>query len=356
MASSIRADGGIATSTALDAVLTLPRPYLLFIGDIEDPLVAKTAFGLRDWSPRDVTGQWRLAGTAVDLGLPELTPQMAKAAGARALVIGAAPSGGRLPPHWCDALHEAIGAGLDIVSGLHSNLADIPGLAAAAQAAGLHLLDVRTAPATLPIGSGARRAGKRLLTVGSDCAIGKKYTALALAREMSTRGFDVTFRATGQTGILIAGGGLAIDTVVSDFLSGAAELISPAAAPDHWDVIEGQGSLFHPSYAGVALGLLHGAQPDAIVLCADATRREIDGCPGFPLPSVAEAIRRNIEAAQLTNREVRCAGIAMNTAALGEAEAAALLARLADDHQLPCVDPMRTGVGDIVDLLERGRW
>lgn len=334
-----------------DGILALRKPYLLFVGDVEDALTAKTAFGLRDWIPDDVVGQWRLTSRAIDLGLPDVDPVAAMRAGARSVIVGTAPVGGQLPQHWIAALAGAAAAGMDIVSGLHTRLGDIPALAQAAARAGVTLHDVRRPPADVPIGSGAKRRGKRLITVGADCAIGKKYTALAIAREMQRRGLDVDFRATGQTGILIAGAGIPIDSVVADFLAGAAESLSPDAAADHWDVIEGQGSLFHPSYAGVALGLLHGSQPDALVLCYAVDRQTIDGLVDFPLPNIVTAIRRNVEAAQLTNRAARCVGIALNTARLAEDAARALLDRTAHEHGLPCIDPLRFGAAPIVDAL-----
>ncbi|QGN56495.1 DUF1611 domain-containing protein [Novosphingobium sp. Gsoil 351] len=332
--------------------MVLRKPYLLFLGDVSDPLTLKTAFGLRDWIPGDVVGQWRLTKTTLDLGLTDLDPEAAITAGAGSIVIGAAPSGGAIPSGWARALLRAVQAGLDVVSGLHASLDSVPGLAAAADRSGVRLHDVRKAPPGLPVGTGARRPGRRLLTVGTDCAIGKKYTALALARAMQAAGVDAEFRATGQTGILIAGTGIALDTVVADFMAGAAEAVSPAAHPEHWDVIEGQGSLFHPSYAGISLALLHGSQPDALVLCTDATRVEIDGCPGYPLPSLAEAMRRNLEAARLTNAAARFVGIAINTLPLPGEAAATLMRRLADEHGIPCVDPLRSDVQPIVDALE----
>ncbi len=164
---------------------------------------------------------------------------------------------------------------------MHAKLGNVPQLKAAAERHGRRLIDVRTPPKNIPIASGAKRSGKRLLTVGTDCAVGKKYTALALARAFTARGLDADFRATGQTGILIAGGGMPMDAVVADFEAGAAEILSPAAPAQHWDVIEGQGSLFHPAYAGVSLGLLHGSQPDVIVVCHDIDRKEMLGHPGY---------------------------------------------------------------------------
>jgi uncharacterized NAD-dependent epimerase/dehydratase family protein len=240
---------------------------------------------------------------------------------------------------------------MDIVSGLHSSLSAHSDLVAAAAAAGVRLLDIRRPPKGLPLGSGVKRSGRRLLTTGSDCAIGKKYAALAIAREMQRRGWPATFRATGQTGLLIAGSGIIIDTVMADFLAGAAECLSPDAKPDHWDVIEGQGSLFHPAYAGVTVGLIHGSQPDAIVHCHDPSRLEIDSCAGFRLPDLADAIARNLEVARLTNPAVFCAGVSLNTSRLSEEDAKATLAKLARAHGVPCVDPMRWGVSAIVDRL-----
>lgn len=350
----IRPGSALLGQVSAPAASGLRKPYLLLVADVTDPLVAKTAFGLRDWIGEDVVGQWRFTSDALDLGIPDLTPEEAVRMGAGSLVVGAAPTGGQLPPHWCDALVRAARAGLDIVSGLHSSLAAVAPLAEAALQAGVKLRDIRKAPADLPVGTGEPRSGKRLLTVGTDCAIGKKYTALALVRAMRARGLDADFRATGQTGILIAGGGIAIDTVVADFMAGAAELLSPPAPDDHWDVIEGQGSLFHPSYAGVSLALLHGSQPDAFVLCTHATRTEIDGCPGFPLPEIADAIRLYTQMARLTNRSARCVGISINTSALTPLEADDLLGRIEEAHGLPCVDPLRDSVDRIVDRLESG--
>jgi uncharacterized NAD-dependent epimerase/dehydratase family protein len=326
-------------------------PHLLFLGDIDDRLTAKTAFGLAEWRPERIRGQWRLTADTIDIGVPDLSPAEARLAGARSLVIGAAPAGGQIPAHWGRCLVEAAEAGLDIVSGLHSRLADVPGLAAAAARKGVRLAEIRTPPPGLPVGTGIRRPGKRLLTVGTDCAIGKKYAALALHRSMKARGWNADFRATGQTGILIAGSGIPIDSVVADFIAGAAECLSPSAEPDHWDVIEGQGSLFHPSYAGVSLGLLHGSQPDAILLCIDPGRSELDGMPGFPIPSAADAIARNLEAARLTNPGCRCVGVSFNGSRMSAAEKAAVVARFGAETGLPVVDPLVDDLGPVLDLL-----
>lgn len=328
------------------------KPYLVFLGDVGDELYAKTAFGLRDWVPGACIGQRRLPGCAVDLGVPDMTPAQAHAAGARTLVIGVAPVGGALPGHWIPELLAALQAGLDLASGLHQKLADESTIAEAARRFGRTLHDVRHANRSFPVGSGKKRSGKRLLTVGTDCALGKKYTALCIARELQARGIDADFRATGQTGILIAGDGVAIDAVVADFTAGAAETLSPANGAGHWDVIEGQGSLFHPGYAGVTLGLIHGSQPDALVLCHDPLRREIGGYPQFAIPSLEEALDTYLRAARLTNSSARFVAVALNTAKMTAIDAAAEITATGKRLGLVCVDPIRTGVGAIVDLLQ----
>jgi uncharacterized NAD-dependent epimerase/dehydratase family protein len=190
-----------------------------------------------------------------------------------------------------------------------------------------------------------------VLTVGTDCALGKKYTALALARNLNARGVAATFRATGQTGIMISGAGIPIDAVIADFIAGAAEQLSPDNAADHWDVIEGQGSLFHPAYAGVTLGLLHGSQPDAIVLCHDPSRRTIDEYPDYPIPDLRIVIDDYLRAGRLTNGNVRCVGLSINSSALSPAESAAYFERIGGELGLPVCDPLRGGVDALADAL-----
>jgi len=321
----------------------LPHPYLLFLGDTTEPAYAKTAFGLRDWVPERCVGEWACAGATVSTGLPWMTPADAYAAGARGLVIGVANTGGVIAESWVPLLVEALAAGLDIVSGLHAKLRDVPELQTAAQRTGRTLFDVRTPPPAIPIASGRKRSGKRLLTVGTDCALGKKYTALAIARAFAKRGLAVDFRATGQTGILIAGGGIPMDAVVADFEAGAAEMLSPDAATDHWDVIEGQGSLFHPSYAAVSLGLLHGSQPDVFVVCHEPGREYLVGHPQYALPSIAETIDMTLRLGRRTNPAIRCGGISLNTAGLDADAARELLARESLRLGLPAADPIRQG-------------
>ena len=331
--------------------MDLPYPCLVFLGDV-DPVSAKTASGLAHWRPDACLGQLRLAGCEADLGLADLTPKAAADAGARSLLIGVANAGGVIPPHWVAVLLEAMEAGLDLVSGLHTRLASIPAIRDAAQRLGRRLIEARVPdPAQCVVGTGEPRTGHRLLTVGTDCAVGKMYAALAITAELKARGADADFRATGQTGIFIAGSGAPIDAIVSDFVAGAAERLSPANHPDHWDVIEGQGSLFHPAYAGVTLGLLHGSQPDALVICHDATRTRVDGLEDFPVPSLAEAIGLNLRLAALTSPGVRAVGVCINTSRLTPEAAAAYLRDTSQALGLPCCDPVRTGVSAIVDGL-----
>jgi uncharacterized NAD-dependent epimerase/dehydratase family protein len=320
------------------------KPYLLFLGAETENAFAKTAFGLRDWAPELCVGEYALAAATVSTGLARLTPQEAFALGARSLVIGVANRGGVLHPDWIPAFTAALEAGLDIVSGLHGKLCRISEIEQAARRTGRMLVDIRDPPPSLAIATGRKRAGKRLLTVGTDCALGKKYTALTLARAFKQLGIDADFRATGQTGILIAGSGIPIDAVVADFIAGAAEAISPTAADDHWDVIEGQGSLFHPSFSGVSLGLLHGSQPDVLVLCHDVSRDRVLGLEAdYATPTLEEAIDVHVRLARRTNPKVRCAGVSLNTSSLSAGDAQAALAGIAQRLGLPTADPIRGG-------------
>jgi len=333
-------------------MLVLRKPYLIFLGDVSSLVDAKTALGVVDWCPEDVLAELAFPEAAVSTGKPAMSVAAAAAAGAGSLLIGIAPAGGKLPAHWLPTLLEAVGVGLDIVSGLHTRLTDMPELAAAAQTAGVQLHDVRHGAWPRVTGTGRKRSGQRVLTVGTDCALGKKYTALALTRALLACGVPASFRATGQTGVMIAGSGVAIDAVVSDFVAGVAEQLSPDNEPGHWDVIEGQGSLFHPAYAGVTLGLLHGSQPDALVLCHHAGRHQLDSLPDFPTPALAEAIDAYLHAGRLTNKTVRCVGISINSSALSDEEWLAYRERIEAELGLPVVDPMRGGVAKLAEAIQ----
>jgi len=329
----------------------LKAPYLLFLADVVDIVDAKTAGGIKQWRGELCAGQLRLPACTVDLGLPDLTPSQAVQRGIKTLVIGVANDGGFISSAWIPAIVDALEAGLDVACGLHQTLASVASIADAARRNNRLLIEVRQPPNDFKIGSGDKRSGKRLLTVGTDCAVGKKYTALAIEKLMRTRGIKAEFRATGQTGIFISGRGVAIDSVVADFISGAAEWLSPANDDDHWDIIEGQGSLFNPAYAGVTLGLIHGSQPDAMVVCHDARRTTLMGFERFPIPGYQVCIEQYLAAARLTNPDAKVIGISVNTSHLSATDARTLLDRTALETGLPCSDPIRFGVEPIVDQL-----
>jgi uncharacterized NAD-dependent epimerase/dehydratase family protein len=331
--------------------LSIQAPYLLFLGSETSAIYAKTAAGLAHWRPELCMGQLRLSPDTVDLGLPDYDVRSAAEQGAKTFIVGTAVVGGAIPDAWIDLLVEALHAGLDVAAGVHTRLSSIDRLVEAASRSRRRLIDVRVPPPHIPVGTGVKRSGKRLLTVGTDCALGKKYTALALEREMKARGLTVDFRATGQTGIMIAGSGIPIDAVVADFVSGAAEMVSPANDADHWDVIEGQGSVFHPGYSAVSVGLLVGSQPNAFVVCTEAGRTHIKGWPSFALPSIEGVIERTLDIGRQVNPDIRCVGISVNTSMLDEIARAEYLGDLSAAFGLPAVDPIALGVGPIVDCL-----
>ncbi len=332
-------------------MIQLNQPYLLFLGDAPDQLAAKTADGIARWRPELCVGQLRLPGCQADIGLPDMTLEEARAAGAQTLIAGVANRGGILSDGWRDTLLQAVDLGCDIASGLHGRLSAIPGLGERAAERGTRLIDVRYSEQSFPIAGGLKRSGKRLLTVGTDCSVGKMFTALAMERDMRARGLNATFRASGQTGIFIAGEGLCVDAIISDFVAGAAEILSPDNDADHWDLVEGQGSLFHASYAGVSLGLLHGSQPDALVLCHDPDRDHMRGLPTYGLPAIDECIRLNESCGRLTNPTCRTIGLSVNTSKRSEEDACELLDVLARETGLPCVDPMRQGTDRLIEAL-----
>ncbi|RLA33513.1 MAG: DUF1611 domain-containing protein [Gammaproteobacteria bacterium] len=331
--------------------MEIKGPYLLFLGDETDPKTLKVAQGLAYWRPESCVGQFRLAAGAAGVALPDVSIRQAVVAGAQTMIVGVANMGGVLPNKWVDTIIAALEAGLDVASGMHMRLGDVPAILAAAQSSGRALIDVREPPAALLPGNGQRRNGKRLLTVGTDCTVGKMYTSLALQREMQSNGIDARFRATGQTGILVAGDGISVDAVVADFISGAAECLSPANVDEHWDIVEGQGSLFHPSYAGVSLGLLHGTQADALVVCHDVARTEMEDVQGFSVPSLEETIATNLALGRRTNPDMRCVGISVNTSSLSSQAATEYLRDTERRLEIPCCDPVRSGVAKIVANL-----
>ncbi len=331
--------------------MELKQPYLLFLGDAADSLAAKVAQGIKTWRPEYCVGQLSLEGCNADVGLEEMTVDQAAKEGAKTLVIGVANRGGVISQAWISVLIEALESGMDIAAGLHNKLVDIPELVECAKKHGRSLFDVRYPTQTYPIGNGKKRTGKRLLTVGTDCSVGKMYTSLAIEKEMKQRGIDADFRATGQTGILITGAGVSADCVVSDFIAGAIETICPENDPQHWDVIEGQGSLFHASFAGVTTGLIHGSQADALVLCHEPTRIHMRGLPEYPLPELKTCMEANLATARLTNPAVQFVGISINTSGMSESDALSYMDKVESELALPVVDPFRQGVARIVDKL-----
>lgn len=330
----------------------IKTPYLLFLGDAPDPLAAKVAQGIRDWRPENAIGQFRMEGCQADMRLPDMTLAEARAAGAETLVIGVANRGGVISPAWKKVLIAALEEGFDLASGLHNLLRDEPDLVAVAKATGRSLHDVRVPNVQYPIANGVKRSGKRCLAVGTDCSVGKMYTALAMDAEMKARGLKSSFRATGQTGILITGEGVPLDAVIADFMAGAVEWLTPDNDPDHWDMIEGQGSLFHISYSGVTMALVHGGQPDALILCHEPTRPHMRGLPDYEMPSL-EALRDlALTLARQSNAAAQVVGVSINTAAFGEDEALAYLAEVEKRMGLPAVDPFRQGAARLCDALE----
>ncbi|KAB7896291.1 DUF1611 domain-containing protein [Rouxiella sp. S1S-2] len=330
----------------------IPMPYLLFLGDVMDPLAAKTARGIHVFRPESCVGQIRLATDSVSLGLEEMDIATAKARGAQTMVLGTANAGGKLPAHWIESIKTAIRTGLNVANGLHQGLNDIPELVELAAEHRVQLFDVRHMRPELDVGSGKKRSGKRILTVGTDCSVGKMYTSLALESAMRDIGMKADFRATGQTGVLVAGAGIAIDAVIADFISGAVESLSPANEEDHWDIIEGQGSLYHPSFAGVSMGLIHGAQAHLLVMCHELGRKHMRHLPHQFMPTLKQCVDTNLAAASLTNPGVQLAGFSLNTSGVDEAEAKAALAEISREFGVPATDPVRFGISDLAQAIK----
>ncbi|MFT6675661.1 MAG: putative NAD-dependent epimerase/dehydratase family protein [Sulfitobacter sp.] len=330
----------------------IETPYLLFLGDAPDQLAAKVAQGIKDWRPENAVGQFRMKGCKADVGLQDLSLAEARAAGAKTLVIGVANRGGVISQAWKEVLIEALGMGFDLASGLHNLLREEGDLVAASQVNGGTLHDVRVPNVQYPIANGVKRSGKRVLAVGTDCSVGKMYTALALDDSLREAGVKSTFRATGQTGILITGSGVPLDAVIADFMAGAVEYLTPDNDDDHWDIIEGQGSLFHVSYSGVTLALIHGGQPDALIICHEPTRAHMRGLPGYALPSMQAVSDMALTLAQVANPACKVVGISVNTQHMSEEQAIAYLAKVEAEMGLPAVDPFRQGAARLAAALQ----
>ena len=330
----------------------IKTPYLLFLGDAPDPLAAKVAQGIKDWRPENAVGQFRMEGCKADLGLTDMSLSEAREAGAKTLVIGVANRGGVISPEWKKVLVMALEEGFDLASGLHNLLRDEPDLVAVAEATGRTLHDVRIPSVEYPIANGKKRKGKRCLAVGTDCSVGKMYTALCMDAEMKKRGMKSTFRATGQTGILITGDGVPLDAVIADFMAGSLEYLTPDNDADHWDHIEGQGSLFHVSYSGVTMALIHGGQPDALILAHEPTRDHMRGLPEYQQPTLAALRDTALTLAKVANPACQVVGISVNTQHMTDEDAKAYLAKVEAEMGLPTTDPFRYGAGKLVDALD----
>ncbi len=329
----------------------IKTPYLLFLGDAPDQLAVKVAQGIKDWRPENAVGQYRMDGCRADVGLTDMTLAEARDAGAETLVIGVANRGGVISDVWKDVLLEAQELGFDIASGLHNLLKDEADLVAKAEETGTSLFDVRIPTEDYPIATGVKRTGKRCLAVGTDCSVGKMYTALAMDAEMRERGMKSTFRATGQTGILVTGSGVPLDAVIADFMAGSVEYITPNNDADHWDLIEGQGSLFHVSFSGVTMALIHGGQPDALILSHEPTREHMRGLPDYTAPTLQELSDMALALARIANPACQVVGISVNTQHMTEEEALSYMAGVEAEMGLPTVDPFRQGAGRLVDAL-----
>jgi len=335
------------------------RYLILAEGFSADPHYGKTMRGVLRYR-RDavvaVLDSTRAAGETEE-GVPVVgTVDAALAFAPDTALVGVATQGGRFPPAWMELLRGCIAAGLHVENGLHVFLGDDPELRALAARHGVELRDLRRPPADLSTATGANLAvpAKIVLTVGSDCAIGKMTVSLELDLEARRRGIASVFVPTGQTGIAIAGWGISVDAVVADFIAGAAErlVVEGAARGGELLWVEGQGAILHPIYSGVTLGLYHGSAPHLLVLCHEAGRTEIEGAGGgpHPIPPLRELVELH-ERLALPARPARVAAVALNTRLLAEGAARAAIAQIEAETGLPADDPVRFGPAKLADAV-----
>jgi uncharacterized NAD-dependent epimerase/dehydratase family protein len=333
----------------------MKRYLVLAEGHSADDHYGKTAYGVIRYGVEPVVAvlDSQRVGETVE-GIPVVgTVADALAYEPTTALVGVAVAGGRLPPIWRGILREAVEAGLDVEAGMHEFLGDDPELSALAREHGVELRDYRRPPDDLsvPTGANLEHSASVVLTVGSDCAVGKKTVAVELDRAARARGLRSVFVPTGQTGIMIAGWGIAVDAVVSDFLAGAGErLVVEGARRGDLLFVEGQGSIVHPQFSGVTLGLYHGTAPHVLVLCHRAGDTEIEGCPGHPIPSLAELVELH-ERLALPVRPARVAAIAVNTGRLSADAAHVAVAAAAAETGLPADDPLRFGADRLLDAV-----
>ena len=335
------------------------RILVLAEGFSGDPHFGKTARGVLRYRPEQVVGilDSERGGETQD-GFP-IVGSVADALplGPTTALVGVATTGGRFPAAWREVLKACIAAGLDVESGLHEFISDDPELGVLAARHGVELRDLRKPPAGLntPSGENLSHGAKVVLTVGSDCAIGKMTVALELDAEARRRGIASTFVPTGQTGIAIAGWGISVDAVVADFIAGSAEQLVLEGIERGGELlwIEGQGSLLHPGYSGVTLGLFHGSAPHALVLCHLGGKRFVEGDERFPIPPLAELVELH-ERSALIARPAKVVAIALNTRDLDDRAARAAVEAAAEETGLPAGDPVRFGSAELVDAVLQG--
>ena len=333
----------------------MKRYLVLAEGYSADPHYGKTARGVMRYGadPVVVVVDSERPGETVD-GVPVVAGvEEALAYEPTTALVGVAPAGGRLPEKWRELLRGVLDASLDLESGMHQFLGDDPELAVLAEARGVEIRDLRRAPAGLsvPTGENLTHAGTVVLTVGSDCAIGKMSVALELDRGARERGVRSVFVPTGQTGIAIEGWGIAVDAVVADFIAGAAErLVVEGASRGDLLWVEGQGSLIHPQYSGVTLGLYHGSAPHYLVLCHQAGDAHIEDHPDHPIPPLRELVELH-ERIALPARPAKVIALALNTRRLGETEAREAVQSAEEETGLPADDPVRFGPGRLLDAI-----
>ena len=342
--------------------MNAPPRRILILGEgfSHDAHYGKTMRGIIRYGPDPVVAilDSARAGQAHD-GIPVVgTVEDALQFDPTVAVVGVATQGGRFPPAWRELLKSSIANGLDVESGLHEFISEDPELTELARRHGVELRDLRKPPVGLSVPTGANLEvdAKIVLTVGSDCAIGKKTVAVELDLEARRRGLESVFVPTGQTGIAIAGWGIAVDAVVADFLAGAAErlVVEGAARGGKLLFVEGQGSLVHPMYSGVTLGLVHGVAPHAFVLCHRAGSTEIEGCPGHPIPPLAELVELH-ERIALPRRQAKVVCIALNTAEIEDDDRArAAIDAAAVETGFPADDPVRFSAGPLLDSILSG--
>jgi uncharacterized NAD-dependent epimerase/dehydratase family protein len=335
-----------------------PRKLLILAeGRSGDPHFGKTARGVMRYRPEEIVA---VLDSQSDAARVDGFPRVGTVADAlryepTTALVGVATQGGRFPPAWRELLKDCIAAGLDLESGLHEFVSNDPELVALAAQHGVELRDLRRPPDGLDVPSGANltHGATTILTVGSDCAIGKMTVALELDREARSRGIRSEFVPTGQTGIAIAGWGIAVDAVIADFIAGAAERLVVEGAERGGEVlfVEGQGSLLHPAYSGVTLGLIHGSAPHGYVLCHMAGSTVVDGDERFPIPPLAELVRLH-EWISLLPRPAKVHCIALNTRELDDDAARQAVANAEEATGLPADDPVRFGAAKLVDALE----